>query len=319
MELIDHLHAYLDYLRVERQVADNTLQAYQHDLLRYLDYLRGRGITDPAHITHEQISDMLRSLFELGLCPSSLSRHMSAVRGFHRFLLGEDQTLSDPSINLSVDKPWMKMPEVLSTAEVEAVLAQPRTETEIGLRDRSLLEFLYATGVRVSELISVRCTDLYWEDEFVRVFGKGRKERLTPIGQTALHWCRRYLQEARPRLAALGLSRDILFLNRSGKKLSRQSVWNLIQKYVLAAGLTKPVGPHTFRHSFATHLIEGGADLRAIQEMLGHADITTTQIYTHLDREYLKEVYQTFHPLEARSREGKRSKKPSPIRRPLAE
>lgn len=278
MELIDHLHAYLDYLRVERQVADNTLQAYQRDLLRYIDYVAGRGVTDPAQITHEQISDLLQSLFKLGLCPSSLSRQLSAVRGFHRFLLGEDLTHSDPSINLSVEKPWMRMPEVLSTLEVEAVLSQPRTTTEIGLRDRSLLEFLYATGVRVSELISVRCTDLYWEDEFVRVFGKGRKERLVPIGQTALHWCRRYLQEARPRLACLGLGRDILFLNRSGKKLSRQSVWNLIQKYVLAAGLTKPVGPHTFRHSFATHLIEGGADLRAIQEMLGHADITTTQI-----------------------------------------
>jgi len=200
--------------------------------------------------------------------------------------------------------------------EVEAVLAQPRTETEIGLRDGSLVEFLYATGVRVSELISVRCTDLYWEDELVRVFGKGRKERLVPIGQAALHWCRRYLEEARPRLAGLGFSRDILFLNRSGKKLSRQSVWNLIQKYVQAAGLTKSVGPHTFRHSFATHLIEGGADLRAIQEMLGHADITTTQIYTHLDREYLKEVYHAFHPLEARSREGRQQKRSSPAREP---
>lgn len=207
----------------------------------------------------------------------------------------------DPSANLSVEKPWMKVPEVLTPDEVEAILVQTDTSKDGGLRDRSLLEFLYATGVRVSELINIRCADLFWQEEMVCVFGKGRKERLVPVGESALYWCQRYAKEARARLAALGASRDILFLNRFGKKLSRQSVWNIMQKYSHSAGITKPIGPHTFRHSFATHLIEGGADLRAVQEMLGHADITTTQIYTHLDREYIKEVYHRFHPLETKT------------------
>jgi integrase/recombinase XerD len=193
----------------------------------------------------------------------------------------------------------MKLPRVLDVHEVDLLLQQPDTTQDTGVRDRTMLEVLYATGVRVTELVSLKTVDFYWDDEFIRVFGKGSKERLVPIGKTALNWVRRYTTTVRSPLASLGLAGDILFLNRFGRKLSRQSVWIMIQKYMASARIQKHAGPHTLRHSFATHLVEGGADLRAVQEMLGHADISTTQIYTHLDREYLKAVHQQFHPLES--------------------
>ncbi len=298
MELADLFSSYLDYLRIERRVANNTLVAYRQDLLDYLRFLHSRNIHTAEPISHSHLTDYLNTLHETGMAATSMARRLSAIRGFHRFLVGEEKAAKDPSVDLAVDKPWMKTPDVLSQFEVEAILAQPQIETEGGLRDRSILEMLYATGVRVSELVALRCSDIFWEDEFIRVLGKGGKERLIPVGESGLYWCSRYLEEARERLASLGASRDILYLNRFGKKLSRQSVWNVIQKYAWAAGIVKQIGPHSFRHSFATHLIEGGADLRAVQEMLGHADISTTQIYTHLDREFLKEVYHTYHPME---------------------
>lgn len=301
MELSDLFSSYLDYLRIERRVAENTLLAYCHDLQHYLKFLHDRKIDTLDPITHSQLTEYLNDLHDTGMAATSMARRLSAIRGFHRFLVGEEKAHKDPSADLVVEKPWMKTPDVLSQFEVESILAQPQTETEGGLRDRSLLEMLYATGVRVSEAVSLRCTDIFWDEEFIRVLGKGGKERLIPVGESGLYWCSRYIEEARERLAAMGKSRDILYLNRFGKKLSRQSVWNVIQKHARAAGITNKIGPHSFRHSFATHLIEGGADLRAVQEMLGHADIATTQIYTHLDREYLKEVYHRHHPLENKS------------------
>ncbi len=299
MTLIDHLHSSIDFLRVERQLSGNTITAYEHDLLRYVRFLQDSGIDQPEAIQHLHIADFLELLHNLGLCPASISRNVSAIRTFHKFLLSEEICSQDPTENYTVPKPWMKMPRVLDLIEVEKLLQQPDTASRTGIRDRAILEFLYATGVRVSELVSLKSRDIYWDDEFVRVFGKGQKERLVPVGKVALSWLREYLHEVRPALAGLGLGGDFVFLNRFGKKLSRQTIWIMIQKYLHAAGITKKAGPHTLRHSFATHLVEGGADLRAVQEMLGHADIAVTQIYTHLDREFLKAVHHQFHPLES--------------------
>jgi integrase/recombinase XerD len=298
MNLYDHLHSFIDYLRIERQVAKNTIEAYERDLLRYVSYLDGHAIQTAEQVEQKDISTFLQYLHDLFLCSASISRNLSAIRAFHRFLISEELAESDPTANLSVPKPWMKLPEVLDQMEIERLLEAPNVSTPLGLRDRAMIEFLYATGVRVSELVSIRLPDIYWDEEFVRVFGKGGKERLIPIGQTALFWTGKYEMQVRRNLAGLGLSKDILFLNQRGKKQTRQNVWILIKKYAREAGITKFLSPHTIRHSFATHLIEGGADLRAVQEMLGHADISTTQIYTHLDREYLKEVHRKFHPLE---------------------
>jgi len=299
MTLTDHLHSFIDFLRVERQLSGNTITAYEHDLLRYVRFLQEGGTDLPENIQHHHIASFLELLHGLGLCPASISRNVSAIRTFHKFLLSEEICSQDPTENYTVPKPWMKMPRVLDLIEIEKLLQQPDTANSTGIRDRAILEFLYATGVRVSELVSFKSRDIYWDDEFVRVFGKGQKERLVPVGKVALSWLREYLREVRPALASLGLGGEIVFLNRFGKKLSRQTIWIMIQKYLRAAGITKKAGPHTLRHSFATHLVEGGADLRAVQEMLGHADISVTQIYTHLDREFLKAVHHQFHPLES--------------------
>jgi integrase/recombinase XerD len=301
MQLGDYLFSFLDYLRIERQVAKNTVSAYQRDLQRFVKYCEKIKIYEPVHINQSHINSYLTTLHDLHLTAASISRNLSAIRTFQKFLIGEDIIKKDPTANISVPKPWMKIPEVLDQLEIEILLKQPDVETNTGLRDRALLEFLYATGVRVSELTSVRLPDIFWTEEFVRIFGKGGKERLIPIGKAALKWTQKYNINVRKNLNSLGLGGEILFLNRFGKKLSRQSVWILIKKYALLGGIKKFISPHTIRHSFATHLIEGGADLRAVQEMLGHADISTTQIYTHLDREYLREVYQRFHPLESGS------------------
>ena len=299
MNLADFLKSFIDYLQIERQVAQNTVEAYQRDLVRYIEFLEGRQKSDPSTVTHQDVYAFLEMLHELTLSAASVSRNLSAVRAFHHFLIGENIVTTDPTENIVVPKPWMKLPEVLSANDITLILEQPDTSTEKGVRDRAMLETAYATGVRVSELVNIKLKDIFWQDEFIRILGKGNKERLVPIGDVALSWINAYIQGARAHRAALGFANDVLFLNRFGKKLSRQSVWIHLKKYAQQAGITKFISPHTIRHSFATHLIEGGADLRAIQEMLGHSDIITTQIYTHLDREYLKEVHHKYHPLES--------------------
>ncbi|MBN1999024.1 site-specific tyrosine recombinase XerD [candidate division KSB1 bacterium] len=296
--MADLLKSFIDYLTIERQVAANTVQAYQRDLERYVNFLDSIPVNDPSIITHQHIFNFLKVLNDLELCATTISRNLSAIRAFHKFLLGEGSSPSDPTENIAVPKPWFKLPDVLDTFEVNALLQQPDVTTDHGVRDRAMLEFLYATGCRVSELIQVRLADIFWKEEFVRIFGKGSKERMVPVHTVALEWIARYQQQTRNRLDAMGYTRGILFLNRFGKKLSRVSVWKAIKKYSLQAGIVKDVSPHSLRHAFATHLIEGGADLRSVQEMLGHADIITTQIYTHLDRNQLKKIYQKFHPLE---------------------
>ena len=307
MNLYDHLKSYIDYLRIERQVAKNTIESYQRDIERYLKFLQSavqlQSVQNSAaksdKITQSDIEAFLETLHQLHLSSTSISRNLSAVRSFHRFLLGEGVMDIDPTSNITVPKPWMKLPEVLDVQDVENLIGQPDLGTEKGLRDRAILEFMYATGVRVSELVELKRADIIWSDEFVRVLGKGSKIRYIPVGQSALKWIKEYELNVRMRLAALNLSGDRVFLNRFGKRLSRQSVWKIIKEYAALAGIQKFVSPHSLRHSFATHLLEGGADLRAVQEMLGHADIITTQIYTHLDRSMLKEVINTFHPLES--------------------
>lgn len=280
-------------------MAANTVEAYQRDLLRYIAFLQERAIDDFSSVSHRDIYAFLEMLHELTLSAASVSRNLSAVRALHHFLIGENVTSVDPTENIVVPKPWMKLPEILTANEMARLLVQPDTATDTGIRDRALLETAYATGVRVSELVNMKTADIYWQDEFIRVLGKGDKERLVPVGAAALNWIRVYMRGPRIHLAALGCGGDVLFLNRFGKKLSRQSVWIHLKKYARQAGIYTFISPHTIRHSFATHLIEGGADLRAVQEMLGHADIITTQIYTHLDRDYLKQVHHRFHPLES--------------------
>jgi integrase/recombinase XerD len=296
-EVLDRqLSRYYDFLRLEKQVAENTLVSYDFDLTRYCEYLRGVAIKSAAKVTEDHISRFIQTLHEQGLSPRSIARTLSAVRGFHRFLLGEEETNDDPTENIGSQKRSKSLPEVLTVSEVDKILAQPDTRKPLGIRDRAVLETLYATGVRVSELINMKQSNLMFETELVLVFGKGAKERLVPIGRSARRWVGRYQKESRPLYAKRGKALDYLFLNARGTKLTRQAIWDIIRKYSRSAGITKEVHPHTFRHSFATHLLEGGADLRAVQEMLGHADISTTQIYTHIDREYLKEVHRTFHP-----------------------
>lgn len=290
------IKSFCAYLLVEKGIATNSYLSYCQDLRRYLEFLEAEGITNGVHIKDETIGKFLRSLHERSLSARTVARMLSSVRGFHRYLIGENLTGSDPTENIDAPRRPKRLPGVLSVAEIDAILRQPDHSKPLGLRDRAMLECLYATGMRVSELTALKQSQLLVREGLVRVVGKGSKERLVPIGTAALKWIRKYQEGPRAALAGRGRSGDVLFLNARGSGLSRMAVWNCISRYARAARVTSRVHPHTFRHSFATHLLEGGADLRAVQEMLGHADIGTTQIYTHVDREYLKEVHRTFHP-----------------------
>jgi integrase/recombinase XerD len=231
-----------------------------------------------------------------GLAPSSMARSISSIRHFHRFLLQEGLSTHNPTEHLNTPTLTRHLPLVLTSDEMSLILEQPDTSRRLGLRDRAILETLYATGMRVSELTTMTQDQLHMEDGIIRVFGKGRKERIVPVGTEAIRWLRDYLVTVRPILLKRGQLTAEVFLNNRGGPLSRMSILSITKKYAALAGISMDVHPHTFRHSFATHLLEGGADLRSVQEMLGHADISTTQIYTHVDREYLKEVHKTFHP-----------------------
>lgn len=290
------LGEFIRYLRVERNAATNTIDSYSLDLKRYLQFLGQQGIRSAEKVERGHIISFLTLLRDLGLTPRSISRNFSAVKAFHRFLISEEFSRTDPTENVDAPKRTRKLPDVLNPNEIELILEQPNAHHVLGIRDKAILETLYATGIRVSELIGLKQTSVLFDQRIIRVFGKGSKERVVPIGRSALLWIRKYQEEARPRLAKRGQTNDVLFLNARGKKLSRMSIWKIVRQFSVSAGIKKEVHPHTFRHSFATHLLEGGADLRAVQEMLGHADISTTQVYTHIDREYLKEVHRTFHP-----------------------
>ena len=289
------LERFADYLALEQGSSPRTREAYGRDLARFSDYASARGAAGPVDVSSKLLREYVYHLKDLGLAPASIRRNISAIRTWFRFLLADGHVVRDPSERLETPKRWRSLPDVLSVEEAERLLAAPGLEQPLAFRDRALLELAYGAGLRVSEWISIGLRDVLLEDSLVRVFGKGSKERLVPIGRSAIGAVAVYLRELRPRLER-GKGKGALLLNARGEPLTRMGAWKILRKYVQIAGITKAVSPHTLRHSFATHLLEGGADLRAVQEMLGHADISTTQIYTHVDREYLRSVHRQYHP-----------------------
>jgi len=286
-----------DYLTFERGLSDRTLSAYARDLTRWTRFLEAQGVASPGAVTPAHLRDWVFSLKEAGLAPTSIRRAQSAVRTYYGFLLAEGSVRADPTERLESPKLGRRLPDFLGREEVAALLDAPDPEARLYWRDRAILELLYATGMRVSELADLPLANVDLDEGFVTVFGKGGKERLVPVGEPALRALLRYLREVRPALdRAQGKGKGRVFLNARGAPLSRVAVWTLVKDSALRAGITRKVSPHTLRHTFATHLLEGGADLAAVQELLGHADIATTQIYTHVDREYLREVHRRYHP-----------------------
>ncbi len=289
------LARFTDYVALEQGLSPRTQEAYQRDLQRFAEYADAKGALAPPDITARMLREYVYQLKDLGLSPASIRRNVSAVRTYFRFLTGDGIVARDPSERLETPKKWRTLPDVLTVPEILSLLAAPTLDDALVFRDRALLELAYGAGLRVSEWITLGVRDLLLEEGLVRVFGKGSKERLVPIGRSAIGAAAIYLRELRPRLEK-GEGKGVLFLNARGRPLTRMGAWKILRGHVERAGLTKHVSPHTLRHSFATHLLEGGADLRAVQEMLGHVDIATTQIYTHVDREYLRQVHRTFHP-----------------------
>jgi integrase/recombinase XerD len=284
-----------DFLALEQGASVETSKAYKLDIERFVTYEQVKGAASPSEVGSRSLREYIYHLKDMGLAPASIRRNISAVRTYFKFLLGEGHVVRDPSERLETPKRWRTLPDVLGVDEVERLLAAPSLDERLAFRDRAMLEVAYGAGLRVSEWISLAVRDVMLQDHLVRVFGKGAKERLVPIGRRAIGAIAIYLRELRPTLER-GEGKGILFLSARGQPLSRMGAWKILRKYVDQAGITKHVSPHTLRHSFATHLLEGGADLRAVQEMLGHVDISTTQIYTHIDREYLRSVHKQFHP-----------------------
>ena len=289
------LHRFGDFLTLEQGSSPRTLEAYRRDVERLVAYARTKGAASPLDVTSRMLREFVYHLKDVGLSPSSIRRNISAVRTYFRFLLADGVVARDPSERLETPQRWRVLPDVLTVEEVERLLAAPTLDDPLAFRDRAMLELAYGAGLRVSEWITIAVRDVMLEEKLVRVFGKGSKERLVPIGRSAIGAVATYVREQRPRLERGG-GKGVLFLNARGEPLSRMGAWKILRRYVERAGITKEVSPHTLRHSFATHLLEGGADLRAVQEMLGHADISTTQIYTHVDREYLRQVHRQYHP-----------------------
>jgi len=289
------LDSFLHYLAIEKGLARNTLEAYSRDLNAYLDFLEGEEITSLGDTSKLTIMAFIRRLQKGGLSLRSITRALVAVRGLYRYHTREGLLPYDPLEDMELPKLGPTLPHVLSIQDCEQLLAQPQSEGPLGIRDGAMLELLYATGMRVSELCDLPISGLNLEAGFVLIKGKGGKERVCPIGEMAMERAKNYLEQARP-LLLKGRESPFLFLNNRGTRMSRQGFWKLLRHYALKAGITKHLTPHTLRHSFATHLLERGADLRFIQAMLGHADIGTTQIYTHVNQEYLKELHRKFHP-----------------------
>ena len=289
------IEGFRDFLGLEAGHSANTVEAYSGDVRRLGEYALSKGAGQPAAITRTLLRDHIFFLKDLGLSPASIRRAISAIRTYFGFLVGEGIVKTDPSDRLEGPQRWRTLPDTLSVSEVEALLASPPADEKLAWRDRALLELAYGAGLRVSELCGLRLADLILPEQLVRVLGKGSKERLVPLGRTIIGVVSVYLHQLRPELDR-GASEGRVILNARGEPLSRVGAWGIVKKAVTRAGIRKRVTPHTLRHSFATHLLEGGADLRAVQEMLGHADLSTTQIYTHVDREYLRSVHKQFHP-----------------------
>jgi integrase/recombinase XerD len=293
------IDSYLDHLRSERRLAAHTLESYARDLQALTEY----GIAvdkPPERLTRADLEAFVRKQRSRGLSPRSVARSVAAVRGLYKFLVIERTIDRSPAEDLHPPQAWPALPKFLSLEQVDALIAQPDAESALGLRDRAMIELLYATGMRVSELIAVRAGDLHLDASYLTCVGKGSKERMIPIGEQAAAWVARYVKESRPRLVEPGVTGNAaaarVFVNARGKPLSRVGFWKILKAHGLRAGLPRSLSPHVLRHSFATHLLEHGADLRAIQAMLGHADLSTTQIYTHVLEARLRAVYDRFHP-----------------------
>lgn len=289
---IDLLKSFLNYLAVEKGLSRNTLESYERDLRKYFRYL---GKKEPGGIEQRDVLEFLSLLSREGMAVPSQARCLSAVRGFHRYLLTDDLCSNDPTVNIDTPHGWTRLPKTLSGSEVESLLDQPDLSVPLGIRDKAMLEVIYAAGLRVSELVGLRLQDVNLERGYVVVVGKGSKERAVPLGEAAAARLQDYLDRARP-LLIKGAASDSVFISSRKRQITRQMFWGRIKLYVRKAGITRNVSPHTLRHSFATHLLDNGADLRSVQAMLGHADISTTQIYTHVSRERLKRIHEKHHP-----------------------
>jgi integrase/recombinase XerD len=289
-ELLDQ---FIDHLRVERGLATNTILAYNHDLVDFFDFLKRRGVL-PIQISQQDLLSFIGEK-KTHLSSRSLARNLVSIRMFYRFLVSEGKIAVNPARLMAIPRLYRHLPDVLSRDETETLLLQPDTMTMAGKRDRAILELLYATGLRVTELIGLRMTNINPEAGYIRTMGKGAKERIIPMGTKAIDSLKEYLTNSRPSLLKRG-EFPHLFLNSRGRPMTRQGLWKIIRNYALKGGIARTVTPHTLRHSFATHLLEGGADLRSVQIMLGHSDISTTQIYTHVARERLKEIHEKYHP-----------------------
>ena len=286
---------FINHLSVERGLAQNTLLAYQRDLNKYMQFLEKGGVMHPDFVKRDSITQFMYDQKEKGLTANSIGRSLAAIKTFHRFLVRERLAKEDPSNLVDTPKLWKRIPEVLTAAEIEAIIKASQGRGWQAIRDNAILELFYASGMRVSELIKLKLDNINLEIGYVRCIGKGSKERIIPIGRRARAAVKKYLESVRGKLAKDNMIL-ILFLSRLGKNLSRQSIWKLIKRYARKANIKKEIKPHTLRHTFATHLLEHGADLRSVQEMLGHADISTTQIYTHVDKERLQSIHKQYHP-----------------------
>lgn len=294
----NHLEEYLHYLKIERGLSENTIQSYKRDLSQYFSFLDEKEISSWEQVDRYLVLDFLEFLRNEGKSSATIIRMVSSLRKFHQFLRQERMTDNDPMQHIDTPKKTQRLPKTLSIKEVEKIIESPDTNDALGIRDRAILEVMYATGLRVTELITLKLDDLHLSLGLLQTVGKGDKERIIPLGDVAIKWVNLYLEKSRPELLAKNKKdkTNILFLNYKGEGFTRQGIWKNLKVYVIQAGIEKEVTPHTLRHSFATHLLENGADLRVVQELLGHADISTTQIYTHISKKRMADVYKTYFP-----------------------
>ncbi|UXS74630.1 site-specific tyrosine recombinase XerD [Staphylococcus chromogenes] len=291
----DVVDEYLRFIQIEKGLSENTIAAYRRDLNHYLNYLAAQKISNLDFIDRQIVQQWFGVLHDEGRSTKSIARFTSTIRSFHQFALREKYAAKDPTVLIETPKYERKLPYVLSIDEIDLLLTTPETSKNNGYRDRTMLELLYATGIRVSELINIEVEDVNLLMGFVKVFGKGNKERIIPLGETVIELLKTYIENVRPQLLKKQVTHT-LFLNMQGKPLTRQGIWKIIKQTGAKAGIQKRLTPHTLRHSFATHLLENGADLRAVQEMLGHSDISTTQLYTHVSKTQIRKMYQQYHP-----------------------
>ena len=291
----NYLHEYILFIRVEKNLSPRTCEAYKRDLTHYLNFILEKKVENISKITQMHIREYIRALNEKELASKSIARIFSSIRSYHKYLASENIVSENPTLVLSNPKSPKKLPIILNENEISVIIEKIDESSQFGKRDKAIIEILYSCGLRVSELCALDLSNLFLDDSLIRIFGKGSKERLLPIGARAKLYLNNYLKFLRPSLSRYNKS-SVVFLSRNGNQLTRAMINKILTKWSKASGIKKTISPHTLRHSFATHLLEGGADLRFVQVLLGHSDISTTQIYTHLDKKHLREVYKTYHP-----------------------